>query len=189
VGVRIPRSPHLDFFSNRLLFFTKFNEFMKIDHILLFIIFLFFVHLSHAQQKDIKFDMKYQIISNDYLLINDTLNHKIGKAAGVGSAVTKDGASADVKVYFIYDYKNGNGDFTEYYCLTFRDSSTLTLQAKGRSIGSTDESQPLFTAVVTITGGTGVYTGVQGSGSLTGNRKSIIEPGAIVKLSFSISTK
>lgn len=162
---------------------------MKRNYIFLFVIVLFFVHLSQAQQKGIKFDMKYQIISNDYLIINDTLNHKIGKAAGVGSAAFKDGATAEVKVYFIYDYNNGNGDFTEYYCLTFRDSSTLTLQAKGRSLGSTDESQPLFTAVVIITGATGVYSGVQGSGSMTGNRKSMIEPGAIVKLSFNISTK
>jgi hypothetical protein len=148
-----------------------------------------FINLSSAQQKEIKFDMKYQIISNDYLVINDMTNHKIGKAAGVGSALMKDGSSAEVKVYFIYDYQNGNGDFTEYYCLTFPDNSTFTLQAKGKSIGSTDESQPLFTAVVTVTGGSGTYKDVQGTGSMTGNRRSTLEPGATVKLSFTINKK
>ena len=133
--------------------------------------------------------MRYQIFSNDYLMINDTLNHKIGKAAGTGSAQFNDGANAAVKVFFIYDYINGNGDFTEYYILTFQDNSTLTIKAQGKSLGSTDESMPLFSAQVVVTGGTGTYAGYQGSGSFTGSRKEFLENGSMVKLSFSISGK
>jgi hypothetical protein len=139
-----------------------------------------------SQLRELKFDMKYQIISNDFLIINDTLDHKIGKAAGVGSAAFKDGSSAQVKVFFIYDYIKGNGDFIEYYDLTFLDGSTLTIRAKGRSFGSTDESMPLFTAQVNLTGGTGIYAGYSGTGSMSGNRKNILDNGAVVKLSFDI---
>ncbi|MGA2669172.1 MAG: hypothetical protein ABSF32_09690 [Ignavibacteria bacterium] len=130
--------------------------------------------------------MKYQIISNDFLIINDTLNHKIGKAAGTGSAAFKDGSNADVRIFFIYDYVNGNGDFIEYYLLTFPDKSTLTIQAKGRSFGSSDESMPLFTAQVNVTGGSGVYAQFKGTGGMSGNRKNILDSGSIVKLSFDI---
>jgi hypothetical protein len=157
-----------------------------------FILFSLFTILwidVQAQSRELKFDMKYQIISNDFLIINDSTNHKIGKAAGTGSALLKDGTSAEARIYFIYDYVNGNGDFIEYYYLTFQDGSTLTVRAKGRSFGSTDESMPLFNADVNITGGTGVYANKSGSGSFSGNRKNILENGAIVKLSFNISLK
>jgi hypothetical protein len=139
-----------------------------------------------SQPKDLKFDMKYQIISNDFLVINDSLNHKIGKAAGIGSAAFKDGSNAEVKIFFVYDYVNGNGDFIEYYLLTFPDKSTLTIQAKGRSFGSSDESMPLFTAQVNVTGGSGVYEHFKGTGGMSGNRKNILDSGSIVKLSFDI---
>jgi len=156
------------------------------------IIFLFYLTLSFclnlsAQTKDLKFEMKYQIYSNDYLIVTDTINHKVGKAAGTGSVLFDDGSTALVKVFFIYDYINGNGDFIEYYCLTFPDSSTLTLQAKGKSFGSSDESMPLFTAQVNVTGCSGIYAGYKGSGNFTGNRRNVLENGSIVKLSFDIS--
>ena len=152
--------------------------------ILLFAITLVFCSNLFSQTKELKFDMKYQIISNDFLVVNDTLNHKIGKAAGFGSAALKDGSSAEVKVFFIYDYTGGNGDFIEYYILTFKDGSTLTVKAKGRSLGSLDGSMPLFQADVNVTGGTGVYAGSGGTGVMSGNRQNILENGSTVKLSF-----
>lgn len=142
-----------------------------------------------SQNKELRFDMKYQINNNDFTIINDSSEHKIGKATGSGSAMIKDGGSAEVKVYFIYDYVKGNGDFIEYYYMTFQEGSTLTIRAKGRSFGSTDESMPLFNAQVQITGGTGTYANVTGSGSFSGNRKDALENDAIVKLSFNITTK
>jgi hypothetical protein len=156
--------------------------------LLLYFSFGLTVYLS-SQPKDLKFDMKYQITSNDFLVVNDTLNHKIGKAEGSGSAAFSDESDASVKVYFIYDYTNGNGDFIEYYNLTFKDGSTLTVKAKGRSLGSTDESMPLFQADVSVTGGTGIYEGAKGTGSMSGNRKNILESGSTVKLSFLIRLK
>jgi hypothetical protein len=142
-----------------------------------------------SQSRELKFDMKYQVNNNDFTIINDSTDHKIGKATGNGSAMVKDGSSAEVKVYFIYDYVKGNGEFIEYYYMTFQDGSTLTIRAKGRSFGSTDESMPLFNAQVQITGGTGTYANISGSGSFSGNRKDALENGAIVKLSFNITTK
>ena len=133
--------------------------------------------------------MKYQITGNDYMIVNDTINHKMGKAMGSGSAMLSDGSSAIVQVFFIYDYVNGNGDFIEYYKMNFKDSSTLFIQAKGRSFGSTDESMPLFNASVTVIDGTGIYENAKGMGTMTGNRKNILDDGAVVKLSFTISLK
>jgi hypothetical protein len=152
-------------------------------------LFIFVCSNIYSQGKELKFDMKYQINNNDFTIINDSTDHKIGKATGDGSMSLKDGTSAVVKVYFIYDYVKGNGDFIEYYYITFTDGSTLTIRAQGRSFGSTDESMPLFNAQVKITGGTGTYANVSGSGSFSGNRKNALENGAIVKLSFNISLK
>ncbi len=164
-------------------------KFFMIKKIFLLFFLIGLISGLFSQTKDLKFDMKYQITSNDFLVVNDTLNHKMGKAEGSGSAAFSDGSDAIVKVYFIYDYKNGNGDFIEYYNLTFKDGSSLIVKAKGRSLGSTDESMPLFTADVSVTGGTGVYEGARGTGSMSGNRKNILESGSTVKLSFLIQLK
>ena len=159
------------------------------NHLGIPILILFTALSVYSQGKELRLEMKYQINNNDFTIINDSSDHKIGKATGNGSALIKDGGSAEVKVYFIYDYVKGNGDFIEYYNMTFQDGSTLTIRAKGRSFGSTDESMPLFNAQVQITGGTGTYANVSGSGSFSGNRKDALENGAVVKLSFNIATK
>jgi hypothetical protein len=143
----------------------------------------------YSQSNTLKFDLKYEIISNDYFTVNDTLNHKIGKAAGTGSVIFSDGTQGIMKVCFIYDYTGGNGDFTEYYNITLTDGSELTVQAKGQSLGSKTDYSPIFTGKVTITGGSGIYEGRNGDGTVTGNRNESLTEGAIVKLSFTINTK
>lgn len=147
------------------------------------------VGISSAQQKNLKFDMKYQILTNDFLVVNDSLDHKMGVASGSGSVSMKDGTTAGVKVFFNYDYTSGNGYFTEYYILTFADSSKMTIQAQGKSMGSVEGKDPLFTADVSVTDGTGIYAGAQGSGSMTGNRRDELKQGTVVKLSFNIRLK
>lgn len=142
-----------------------------------------------SQSNTLKFDLKYEIISNDYLTINDTLNHKIGKAAGTGSVIFSDGTQGIVKVCFIYDYIGGNGDFTEYYDIKLTDGSELTVQAKGQSLGSKTDYAPIFTGKVTITGGSGIFEGKYGDGTCTGNRNESLTEGAKVKLSFTINIK
>jgi hypothetical protein len=159
---------------------------MKIYQFTFFI--LLFPILSFAQPNTLKFDIKYEIISNDCLTVEDTANHFIGKAAGTGAVIFADGSQGTVKVFFIYDYINGNGNFTEYYDITMlADTSKLTVQAKGHSVGSSqDGSSPLFTGAVTITGGSGKFEGIYGTGSVTGNRNKSLEYGAKVKMSFNI---
>ena len=100
-----------------------------------------------------------------------------------------DGTNASVKVFFVYDYTGGNGNFTEYDVLTFADSSTITVQAIGQSMGSFRGKDPLFSAVVTVIGGTGVYDSITGDGSMTGNRSEALKDGVQVKLSFTINIK
>jgi hypothetical protein len=133
--------------------------------------------------------MKYGITNNDYILVNDTNDHRIGKASGEGSVLFGDGVNAKVKVYFVYDYVRGNGNFTEYYDISFIDGSTLTVQAVGQAVGSSNGIAPLFTGSVSITGGSGKYEGVYGEGSMTGNRNEALNDGATVKLSFTINLK
>jgi hypothetical protein len=143
-----------------------------------------------AQPNTLKFDLKYQITSNDYITVDDTTNHKMGKATGSGSVILSDGTQGVVKVYFVYDYINGNGDFTEYYDITLNgDGSKLTLQAKGKAVGSTEGYAPLFTGTVTLTGGSGRFEGLYGEGSVSGNRNESLVKGAVVKMSFSISAR
>jgi hypothetical protein len=133
--------------------------------------------------------MKYGITSNNYISVNDTNDHRIGKATGEGSVLFSDGTNAKVSVYFIYDYLKGNGDFTEYYDINLNDGSSLTVQAKGQSVGSSNGIAPLFTGNVTITGGSGKFEGVYGEGTMTGNRNEALIDGATVKLSFTIYVK
>gem|GEM_PF-2218683 len=193
VGVRLPRSPQkLKISLNkgvRTTFSFKKRIYMKIEIILLLLLGLLISNFSYAQQKNLKLDMKYQILSNNFQVVSDSLDHKIGRAIGSGSAMLKDQATAEVKVFFIYDYFDGNGFFTEYYILTFADGSKITIKAEGKSTGSIKEKDPLFAAKVTVTGGTGIYQGSQGYGSMTGNRREELTSGTIVKLSFDITLK
>jgi len=145
---------------------------------------------GYAFQNNLKFDMKYRVLGNNFLIIDDVPNHKIGMATGVGSLIFKDGSGANVKVNFIYDYTEGNGEFDEYYTITFPDSSRLTLSAAGKTIGSSvNGSDPLFSEDITVTGGTGTYFGAKGDGSATGNRREALENDAIVKLSFDVTIR
>ena len=159
---------------------------MKIKIIILFIAACM---ICFSQSRTLKFEMKYGITSNDYILVNDTNDHRIGKASGEGTVLFNDGTNAKVKVYFVYDYIKGNGNFTEYYDISFSDGSTLTVQAVGQSVGSSDGLTPLFTGNVSITGGNGKYEGIHGEGTMTGNRNEALNDGATVKLSFTINLK
>ena len=144
---------------------------------------------AFAQQNSLKLDLKYEITKNDFITVNDTTNHVLGFAEGSGSVIFNDGKQGTVSVYFVYDYLFGNGDFTEYYDIIRNDDgSKLTLQAKGKSVGSSNGYAPLFTGSVIITGGNGVYEGLYGEGSCTGNRNESLTDGAKVKMSFTIST-
>ncbi len=133
--------------------------------------------------------MKYQVTKNNSFVVNDSLHHKMGVATGTGNALFADGTNAAVTVYFIYDYTGGNGNFTEYDVLTFSDSSTITIQAVGQSMGSFRGKDPLFSATVTVAGGTGAYDGVTGEGSMTGNRQEALKDGVTVKLSFTVNIR
>ena len=157
---------------------------------LLLVLILAVVSPVLSQSNSLKFDIKYEVTSNDFLLVADTTDHKMGKAEGTGSVMFSDGTQGVCNVYFIYDYLDGNGDFIEYYDIKMNDGSLLTVQAKGQSIGaSKDGTAPLFTGAVTITGGSGKYEGVFGSGSVSGNRHQELVDGAKVKMSFNISIK
>ena len=147
------------------------------------------INFSSAQQRNLKFDMRYQVISNNFLIVNDSTDHKMGSAAGSGIAMMKDGTNAEVKIFFIYDYTSGNGNFTEYYIMTFPDGSKITIKAEGQSLGSFEGTDPLFTATVNVMEGTGIYSGVQGYGSMTGNRRDELKSGTVVKLSFDVTLK
>ena len=162
---------------------------MKIKIGCILLLNLLIVSFCSAQQKNLKLDMKYQILSNNFQVVNDSLDHKLGVATGSGSAMLKDGSNADVKVFFIYDYFAGDGNFTEYYVVTLTDGSKISIKAEGKSIGSLNGKDPLFSAKVTVYGGTGIYDSAHGYGTMTGNRREELISGTIVKLSFDIILK
>ncbi len=162
---------------------------MKIRIGLAFLIFLLGVCYAGSQSKTLKFDMRYQVQRNDHVFVNDSLHHIMGLATGSGNALFADGTNAAVAVFFVYDYTGGNGNFTEYDILTFKDGSTLTIQSAGQSMGSYKGKDPLFSAIVAVTGGTGMYDGAAGDGSMTGNRQEALNEGVTVKLSFNLKLK
>jgi len=154
-------------------------------------LFLFvFISNSYSQQyffqrTNLKFSLKYQITQSSYIEVPDTVNHKMGTAIGTGVAMFGDSTSIPVKSYFIYDYVDGNGSFTDYYVFTFPDGSSFTIQAQGVSQGAGPNSEnPLFQATTQVTGGTGQFTGLRMTGVMSGNRNSMVENSALVRLSF-----
>jgi hypothetical protein len=134
--------------------------------------------------KEHHFGVKYQIKNLNYEVLEDSPNHKMGLAHGVGLAYLKDGTFANVNVYFVFDYINGGGNFIENYIIQFKDSSIISLKAEGNSYGT--ESDPLFSAKVIILKGTGSYANIKGDGKMTGNRKKNLDESATVNLSFEI---
>lgn len=162
---------------------------MKLKPAYFVIFILFFSGILCSQTKTLKFDMKYQIQKNNFVIVNDSTHHRMGLATGTGNALFSDGTNAGVSVYFIYDYTGGNGNFAEYDVLTFADSSTITIQSIGQSMGSVQGKDPLFSAIVTVIGGTGAYNGYTGEGSMTGNRQEALKDGVQVKLSFNVTLK
>ena len=155
--------------------------------IIIFLTMTVFVISGYGQTENLNFALKYNIKNNYYETVSSTTNHKMGVAKGNGIALMKTGLTVNVDIFFIYDYINGAGTFIENYVMNFSDSSKITLKAIGISYGS--ESDPLFTANVTITGGTGEFTGIKGSGKLTGDRRQELVENAVVKMDFEIEYK
>ena len=159
---------------------------MKIN--ILFPVILFFIILSfntaYSQTEKMLFGIKYSITGNKFESLNDFPNHKMGVASGSGVVYDKDGKTSTVNVGFVYDYVNGNGNFIGNYLITFSDSSRIFIKAEGNSYG--DENNPLFTADLKITGGSGIYMKIKGIGKMTGDRKKPIEENSVVNLNFEI---
>lgn len=159
-------------------------------------LFLFILFFSQAnsqqltpQNINLKFSIKYQITQNNFLEVPDNPNHRIGTASGTGIALFNDSISVTVNSYFIYDYTEGNGQFTDYYVFTFENGSSFTVQAQGTSQGSgPNASNPLFQASTIITAGTGDFLNFMASGVMSGNRNTMVENNAVVKLSFDMKS-
>ncbi len=160
-----------------------------LKYILTLFIFIF-VSNSYSQEyvfqrTNLKFSLKYQITQSSVIEVPDTINHRMGTAIGTGVALFGDSTSVPVKSYFIYDYVDGNGSFTDYYVFTFPDGSSFTIQAQGVSQGAGPNSEnPLFQATTMVTNGTGQFAGLKLTGVMSGNRSSMVENSALVKLSF-----
>jgi hypothetical protein len=145
---------------------------------------LIYCDTSFSQTSKLIFGVKYQIKNINIEYVNDVPNHKMGVAFGTGLAFMRDGSSANVSVYFVFDYTEGNGNFIENYVIQMADSSKISIKAEGTSFGSVDE--PMFNATVTIMGGTGEYAGIKGKGKMSGNRRSQLDDKAMVNLSFEL---
>jgi len=151
----------------------------------LFINLLFVSLICYSQQKEkIKFGLRYSVKSHQFIFLDDVPNHKMGLASGTGIAYLKDAATANVDVYFVYDYVSGSGSFIENYVIHMSDSSKITIKAVGNSYG--DEYFPMFTGDVTIMNGTGSYKGIRGKGKMNGDRKSALDDSAVVNLNFDL---
>jgi hypothetical protein len=157
-----------------------------------FLLFVFLLCLSlksysqdNYEYLNLKFSLKYQITQSSFIEVPDYPNHRLGTAIGTGVALFNDSISVPVKSYFTYDYVDGNGNFTDYYIFSFSDTSSFTVQAMGTAQGSSpDGGNPLFQAKTIVVAGTGAFSNFRASGIMSGNRNSMVENSAIVKLSF-----
>jgi len=156
----------------------------KLIFISLVIFFALISLSSFAQTNKLRFGLKYQIKSLNYEIVDDIPNHKMGVSHGVGIAYMKDGSQANVNIYFVFDYTDGNGNFIENYVVQINEISKITIKAEGTSFGSADD--PMFNANVTIMNGTGEYDGIKGKGKMSGNRRSQLDDKATVNLTFEL---
>ncbi len=163
---------------------------------LLFLLLLCITVNSFAQQTphpivlqpsniNLKFSLKYQISQSSFIDVPDTVGHRLGTAIGTGVALFNDSNSIPFKSYFTYDYTGGNGVFVDYYVFAFPNGSSFTIQAYGTSQGSGPNSgNPLFQATTLLSRGTGDFENFYAQGVMSGNRNSIVEENAVVRLSF-----
>ena len=135
-----------------------------------------------AQVKDFNFKLTHQIIETQSYDIGDITGHSIGVAKGTGLGYFENEGVAVLTAFFIFDYTNGSGDFTGYYAIEMADGSEITMYADGKSIEYSDEKKTVFTADIKFLNGTGKYSGITGSGQMTGQRKNRVEEGAPVFL-------
>jgi len=160
-----------------LKYFTLFILFFSVSSV--------FSQTNQYQVLNLKFSLKYQITQNSFIEVPDVPNHRLGTAIGTGVALFNDSLSVPVKSYFTYDYIEGNGSFTDYYVFTFENGSTFTVQAQGIAQGAgPNASNPLFQANTIVTAGTGDFVNFRAAGIMSGNRNSMVENSAVVKLSF-----
>ncbi len=163
---------------------------------ILFLFLLCFTFNSYAQQNiqpmdlnplniNLKFSLKYQVTQNSFIEVPDTVNHRLGTAIGTGVALFNDSISIPFKSYFTYDYTGGNGNFVDYYVFTFPNGSSFTVQALGISQGAgSNSNNPLFQANAFLIRGTGDFYNFYAQGQMSGNRNTIVEADAVVRLSF-----
>jgi len=160
-----------------LKYFTLFILFFSVSSV--------FSQTNQYQVLNLKFSLKYQITQSSFIEVPDVPNHRLGTAIGTGVALFNDSLSVPVKSYFTYDYIEGNGSFTDYYVFTFENGSTFTVQAQGIAQGAgPNASNPLFQANTIVTAGTGDFVNFRAAGIMSGNRNSMVENSAVVKLSF-----
>jgi hypothetical protein len=160
-----------------LKYFTLFILFFSVSSV--------FSQTNQYQVLNLKFSLKYQITQSSFIEVPDVPNHRLGTAIGTGVALFNDSLSVPIKSYFTYDYVEGNGSFTDYYVFTFENGSTFTVQAQGIAQGAgPNASNPLFQANTIVTAGTGDFLNFKAAGIMTGNRNSMVENSAVVKLSF-----
>lgn len=147
-----------------------------------FFLFVLFISNTEAQIKDLNFKLTHQIIETQAYDIGDIVGHSIGVAKGTGLGYFEDEGVAVLTAFFIFDYTNGSGNFDGYYAIEMADGSEITMYADGKSIEYTDEKKTIFTADIKFLNGTGKYSGITGSGQMTGQRKNRVEEGAPVFL-------
>ena len=147
-----------------------------------FFLFVLFVLNADSQIKDLNFKLTHQIIETQAYDIGDITGHSIGVAKGTGLGYFEDEGVAVLTAFFIFDYTNGSGNFDGYYAIEMADGSEITMYADGKSIEYTDEKKTIFTADIKFLNGTGKYSGITGSGQMTGQRKNRVEEGAPVFL-------
>ena len=98
--------------------------------------------------------------------------------------------AASVEFLGSVDYTSGTGPFGGFVTFTRSDGTQLAVNATGWATSPADQSgtaDATFAGSLQVIGGSGAYSGAQGSGRMTGFRKAAL--GSPVTLTFSITVQ
>jgi hypothetical protein len=133
---------------------------------------------SARADETVKFRLMMHATSVQTQEVGDVDGHVVGVGRYSGLVSFSDGSVGTANFTFSNDYIKGNGTYTTYYHVSFRDGSTITYKitnAPARLDGSVTNFPE---APISILRGTGRFEGAKGDGTAIGARLTPLAAGA-----------
>ena len=121
-----------------------------------------------ANAEDVEYQLLTYLVRVDFIPVPDVDKHAIGIFERRGVAIFKNGETAAYHTRGTWDFIDGNGQFTGYTTLTYKDGSMTISKYSGNQIQESGKLASMKGNGEYIKG-TGKYEGIQGNVSFSGD--------------------